>query len=101
MTESNGYVLISINIEENKMSARVFARENAIEAEQAYLEEEKLASPEKEIIAMVATPNIGELKAAYPNYFADSTQFLERLLCIISSFKLLRAQIHSLPILGV
>jgi ppGpp synthetase/RelA/SpoT-type nucleotidyltranferase len=93
VTELNGYVLIIIDLKADRMSATVFSREDSVKAEQAYIKEEKGSTGDDRIVAMVATPNIGEIRAAYPNYFADSTEFLKNLSIIYEAFEDLRKSI--------
>ena len=90
VTEQNGYVVIVVDTKLVSMSATVFLKDQAKEAEVMYTEEERKATQKHIVVAMVATPNIGDLKAAYPNYFADSTQFLDGLNIIDESFRAFR-----------
>lgn len=94
VTENNGYVLIVVDPEKENMSATVFSIDDSEKAEAAYIEEEKISSKGDLVVAMVATPNIGELKLAYPNYFADSSKFLEYVSVISIVFQDLRKASH-------
>lgn len=49
------------------------------------LEKETIDSP-RIVVALVSSAAVGGIKAAYPNYFADSTEF-SKLLHIIESVK--------------
>jgi hypothetical protein len=54
-------------------------------AEMLYIKAEKLASGKNYIVvALVSTTAVGGIKEAYPNYFADSTEFLHHLVLITS-----------------
>lgn len=95
VSDEDGYVLITIDFETKKMTAIVFSQGDANKAELAYIEEEKKASKNKKLVAMVATPNIGDLKIAYPNYFADSSEFIKYLLIVDKSYSDLRLAVHN------
>ena len=72
-----GYVLLEIDIPNLNLSTRFFPNEESEDAEAAYLASEKEAA-EKEslVVALVSTSAVGDIKKAYPNYFADSSKFL-------------------------
>ncbi|MBS4052178.1 MAG: hypothetical protein KGZ69_13355, partial [Methylomonas sp.] len=44
--------------------------------------EKKSAGQSNLVIALVSTTAVGGIKDAYPNYFADSTEFLRHLLIV-------------------
>lgn len=79
----SGYVLLKINIETHTLSSALFDKEENKLAEAQYIEAEK-ESAEKNgtVVALVSTTAVGGIKEAYPNYFADSTEFLKRLFYI-------------------
>jgi hypothetical protein len=79
----SGYVLLKINIDTHTLSSALFDKEENKLAEAQYLEAEK-ESAEKNgtVVALVSTTAVGGIKEAYPNYFADSTEFLKRLFYI-------------------
>lgn len=82
----DGYVLITCNVEKATTSAKIFADANT--AEKAYIDEEvKYSSDESVVVAMVSTPNLTELREAYPNYFADSSVFLSSVSRIEENFE--------------
>jgi hypothetical protein len=82
----NGYVLLEINTEEATVLSKLFTEEQSKEAEQSYSSLERNATNRPEIvIALVSTTAVGGIKQAYPNYFADSTEFLTHLLFIIDA----------------
>ena len=54
-----------------------------MEAEKRYIETEKQSAGKNDIVvALVSTTAIGGIKEAYPNYFADSTEFIKHLLFV-------------------
>ncbi len=75
----DGYVVLVVKIkeEEGELITSVFAPEAAQEAENMYLQQEKdFAAQDNVVVAMVSTSSMGEIKTAYPNYFADSSNFI-------------------------
>ena len=89
--EKNGFVLISIDLNARKVNTTIFKKEESKEAEEAYTQAEKKAGSSKRyIVAMVATPNITELNSAYPNYFADSTEFLHLISIVEATYEIVR-----------
>lgn len=74
-----GYIILIITIKEDsgEVVSHVFTPEEAQEAERDYLKQEKKhAGKDDVVVAMVSTSAMGEIKKAYPNYFADSTYFI-------------------------
>lgn len=88
-TQKGGYVLLvidNINKKEYSITTRSYGINEFEEAKESYLEEEKNSLNRSHYItALVSTSSIGDIKDAYPNYFADSTQFV-KYLGIISHF---------------
>lgn len=81
--EDDGYVLIELDIKLSQVTTTFFHRNNNQDAENAYLDTEKRCAGKKHIVvALVSASSVGEIKEAYPNYFADSTDFLKHLLLI-------------------
>jgi len=84
-----GYILLVIdNIEKDIFNINTtfynYAEFNV--ATERYLEEEKKSiSQSHYITALISTTSIGDIKEAYPNYFADSSQFV-KYIDIISYF---------------
>jgi len=77
---SAGYILLKINVKKSLVHTKIFSLEDSKIAEQEYIEEEKSAMAKNEIvIALVSTTSVGDIKEAYPNYFADSTKFMDHL----------------------
>ena len=74
----SGFVLLEVNTDKGELKWSLF--DNNIEAEKTYLDAEK-ASVSKAglIVALVSTSAVGGIKDAYPNFFADSSMFIEHL----------------------
>lgn len=80
------YVLIEINVREKELQSTFFQKEKNIIAEKKYIEKEKeFSSDENRIIALVSCGTIWLIEDAYPNYFADSTEFIRYLRVIENS----------------
>ncbi|GAC14031.1 conserved hypothetical protein [Aliiglaciecola lipolytica E3] len=78
-----GYVLLEINMKQKKVQTTVFEEENAQKAAQVYVAAEKHAAvTEDAVVALVFSNAVGGIKSAYPNYFADSSEFIRCLLYI-------------------
>lgn len=81
-----GYVLLRVDTLNNRVTSTLFSENENEEAEKKYLEYEKEVAGNKDVvIALVSTTAVGGIKEAYPNYFADSTDFLKYLMIIIGS----------------
>lgn len=79
----DGYVLIEVNTQHATVQTTLFKNDQNLEAERMYTDCEKVAAGNKEVVvALVSTSAIGGVKEAYPNYFADSTDFIKHLLLI-------------------
>jgi hypothetical protein len=82
--KQSGYVLLKIRIEEKIVETSVFLSEQSKEAEIAYTRlENQTAKEEGTIVALVSSTAVGGIKEAYPNYFADSSLFLQHLSIIL------------------
>lgn len=76
----DGYVLLEVNTNLATVSSTMFKKEENEDAERMYIELEKQAAGKIEsVVALVSTTAVGGIKEAYPNYFADSTEFLKHL----------------------
>lgn len=76
----DGYILIEVNTEKTTVATTTFKKNENELAEKSYSDAEKKASDRIEtVVALVSTDSVGGIKQAYPNYFADSTEFLEYL----------------------
>lgn len=71
----SGYVLLKIDTEKKTVSAELFREEESKSAEEEYTKAER-ASTDKEVIALVSSGAVDNLKEAYPNYYADSSEFV-------------------------
>jgi ppGpp synthetase/RelA/SpoT-type nucleotidyltranferase len=79
----DGYVLVEVDTEKATVKTNFFKPEDNKDAEKMYIEAEKSAAGNQNIVvALVSTTAVGGIKEAYPNYFADSTEFLKHLLFI-------------------
>ncbi|WP_218147577.1 RelA/SpoT domain-containing protein [Massilia yuzhufengensis] len=80
-----GYALIEVNTKKKQVSVSIFSDDMNAEAEERYIQCEKTAAATDHlVVALVSTTAVGGLKEAYPNYFADSTDFVRHLLLINS-----------------
>ena len=76
--------MLEIDLVERKVSSTFFDDSQNADAEMAYIDLEKRISSDKVIAALVYSSSVGGIKQAYPNFFADSSQFLRRLNYILS-----------------
>jgi len=84
-TSLDGYALLEVDTEEKIVTSSLFKKEENEDAEKMYADAEKRAAEKKNVVvALVSTTAVGGIKEAYPNYFADSTEFLIHLLFIMS-----------------
>lgn len=84
----SGYVLLKVDTQNTNVSSTIFSDSQNDEAEKMYLEFEKEASGASDIVvALVSTTALGGIKEAYPNYFADSTEFIKYLTYILMAQK--------------
>ena len=82
----DGYVLVEVDTDKSSVRTSFYKHEDNKEAEKKYIEAEKRAKESTGlVIALVSTTAVGGIKEAYPNYFADSTDFLKHLLFITSA----------------
>lgn len=82
----DGYVLVEVDTKKSTVTTSFYKQEDNNEAEKMYIEAEKRAKESTGlVIALVSTTAVGGIKEAYPNYFADSTDFLKHLLFITSA----------------
>jgi ppGpp synthetase/RelA/SpoT-type nucleotidyltranferase len=79
----DGYVLLEVNTSLGTVSSTAFNKDDNESAEKMYIELEKKATGKIEsVVALVSTTAVGGIKEAYPNFFADSTDFLKHLVFI-------------------
>lgn len=83
--KASGYVLLKIDMKNSNLQTVTFNENENSDAEEQYLQSEKKASGNDDIvIALVSTTAVGGIKEAYPNYFADSSEFLKYLIHILN-----------------
>ncbi|RCJ17502.1 hypothetical protein A6770_33970 [Nostoc minutum NIES-26] len=76
----SGYFLILLNIDEQKVQIWFYKEKYLSKATEDYINFEKKYKDTKEVdIVLVNAKSIKTLKKAYPNYFADSKEFLDKL----------------------
>lgn len=81
--KTEGYVLLEIDTENATLASTIFPKDSAFDAESAYIELEKRAAKlSNQVVALVSTTAVGGIKQAYPNYFADSKEFIKILMMI-------------------
>lgn len=74
----DGYVLIEVDTLKATVTVTFFKQDDSKIAGQRYIEaEKKVAGKDGLVVALVSTTAVGGIKEAYPNYFADSTEFLK------------------------
>jgi ppGpp synthetase/RelA/SpoT-type nucleotidyltranferase len=79
-----GFVLLKIDVEAQTVDTTVFEKNDANAAEAAYADlEAETAKLESIIVALVSSTAVGGIKEAYPNYFADSSKFMQLLKLIL------------------
>ena len=84
--ERDGFILIMVDLAKSRIQLNFFDQYNIENAVQSYSECEKQSAGKKDFVAaLVSTTAVNGIKAAYPNYFADSTEFLKHLLLISSA----------------
>jgi ppGpp synthetase/RelA/SpoT-type nucleotidyltranferase len=85
----DGYVLLEVDTsipEQSTVTGSFYSKEDIIKAEKDYTDIEKsTADTQSRVVALLATTAVGGIREAYPNYFADSTDFLEHLQLIIDA----------------
>lgn len=80
VSDSSGYSLLKIDIKKHTLESAIFSNEDSKTAEDEYIKAEKEASNKTTLaVALVSSNAVGDIRAAYPNYFADSARFLEHL----------------------
>lgn len=81
-----GFVLINIDTEQGSIRMWFFDEKDTALAEEKYIEFEKeTAAKPHQVVVLVSTTALGGLREAYPNYFADSTEFIRYLMVITHS----------------
>ena len=84
---NSGYVLLKIDTEKRSIAHQVYGNLESAIAEKDYIQLEKdTINDPRLVVALVSSAAVGGIKEAYPNYFADSEQFL-KLLNIIENVR--------------
>lgn len=79
------YQLITLNTDDYSVGIKPFSRKAFEQAKEEYALVEKRASEgEKLEPVLVAVGSIGQLRRAYPNFFLDSTEFVDQVRNIIA-----------------
>ncbi len=85
----DGYVLLEVDTSASRQSTvkgKFFSKEDIEEAEREYTQLEKsTAETQSKVVALLSTTAVGGIREAYPNYFADSTDFLKHLRLILDA----------------
>lgn len=82
---NSGYALLKIDTVKKEIYSTLFPGEQSDEAENAYTEAEKEhAKSDGIVVALVSSSAVGGIKEAYPNYFADSSEFAKYLHLVAS-----------------
>lgn len=78
--KSSGYFLLSLRTDKRTIQVNHYNKRDLVVATELYLELEKeYENNVNANVVLVAAASIKSLRVAYPNYFADSRVFLERL----------------------
>lgn len=81
-----GFFLIILDTEKKQLEHIFFPKDESSTATMHYTEKEKEFADKKNItIALIHADKVDLLKEAYPNYFADSFEFLNHLTLIIAT----------------
>ncbi|MEI7431017.1 MAG: RelA/SpoT domain-containing protein [Betaproteobacteria bacterium] len=81
--EKYGFVLINVDLSKSQIQLEFFEEKNVENAERSYIEcEKRIAGRNDYVAALVSTTAVDGIKEAYPNYFADSSEFLRHLILI-------------------
>jgi len=81
-----GYVLLQVDINKREVRGEFFVKEDFNLAKKQYAEYEKATTDnDEQVVALVSSDSVGGVKKAYPNYFADSTDFLRHLALVLKA----------------
>jgi len=82
----SSYVLLRIDTQARVVNSKVFAANKSKNAEAAYIQAEKDAAQNDDVaVALVSSASVGGIREAYPNFFADSTEFLKHLSYVVGT----------------
>lgn len=80
-----GYLLLIIDLKKSMVTTAFYPSDKSKTAEEEYIENErKLAESGNYVVALVSTSALGDIKQAYPNYFADSREFVMNLVLVLN-----------------
>ena len=93
--EEAGYILLVIDPDNGQLEYTIFNQRDSDSAQEKYAHQESVAaSPHNNlIVALVYTSSIEDVKEAYPNFFADSSRFIEHLTTLIHAEKIVRQSV--------
>lgn len=78
--KDHSYCLINIDIKKSIGNITLYKEDDFNLATKEYLKAEKRSAKNKDlVVALVSVASVDNLKEAFPNYFADSTLFIETL----------------------
>ena len=78
--QRGSFHLVVLDLNKRTVLIRSFSRERLEEANNEYIEEEKrIAFGEPIQVVLVSTGPIETLRRAYPNYFLDTDEFIDKL----------------------
>lgn len=89
------YFLLILEIDKSNIQIRRFSPAHIDAATQQYADLEKKyeGSSDKDVV-LVSAESVHSLKKAYPNYFADTTEFSKNIERVIEANKVLQATLH-------
>lgn len=91
-SNKDDYFLLTLDIDRSNINIRRFSADKLEEASKEYAEREaKFKGDDKKDVVLVAASSIHNLKKAYPNYFADTTEFAKYLENILEANKKIQA----------
>jgi ppGpp synthetase/RelA/SpoT-type nucleotidyltranferase len=76
--KQNSFCVVSLNVKEKTLNYEVFPRKNDALELYSKMESEFKSDPNKDVV-LVSIDSISALKKAYPNYFADTVDFIATL----------------------
>jgi ppGpp synthetase/RelA/SpoT-type nucleotidyltranferase len=90
-----GYVLLVIDPDNGQLEYTIFDTKDSSLAQEKYAQEENVAaSPDNNlIVALVFSSSVEDVKAAYPNFFADSSKFIEHLDTLLIAEKIIQKSV--------
>ena len=72
----DGYYILSINFENQRVNIKSFPKENEMNASALYSRLEKGVEASRNAVVLVSVPQIQQLQEAYPSYFLNTGEFL-------------------------